>query len=143
DDELGQRARLAPRCSAEPCSVGERDRLWFLLIRSLHHQLLGRRLWCASEHCHYNNANNANDFCFHVNFLFLLLLSHHFTSSLWFRVSGSPNRQPMLKPDTRIRHRASDGSVLRRNPKPSSGNRTHCVPPSSGVQSSTFIAQKT
>src|SRR5262249_20377490 len=92
DDELSQRARLAARRTTEPCSIGERDRLRLLLIRSLHHQLLGRRLWCASEHCHHNNANNANDFCFHVNLLFLLLQSHHFTSSFWFQAALSANR---------------------------------------------------
>src|SRR5262249_11853303 len=84
--------------TTEPCSIGERDRLRLLLIRSLHHQLLGRRLWCASEHCHHNNANNANDFGFHVNLLFLLLLSHHFT--IRFQVSGFRQHSAPTDPET-------------------------------------------
>jgi len=42
DHELGQGARLAARCAAEPCSVRKCDRLRLLLIGLLHNKLL----WC-------------------------------------------------------------------------------------------------
>jgi len=69
DDELRQRARLLARRATEHRAVRERDRLRLLLIRTLHDELLGWRLYASNEHCRYDDTNDADDFGLHVNLL--------------------------------------------------------------------------
>jgi len=63
DHELGQGARLAARCAAEPCSVRKCDRLRLLLIGLLHNKLL----WCwlrASNAATMTPKKNGNWFLY-------------------------------------------------------------------------------
>jgi hypothetical protein len=73
DDELRQRARLASRRTSERCSVGERNRLWFLFVGPLHHKLLGWWLRASAKNRSDNKTENAE------------YLSVHLIASLLFR----------------------------------------------------------